>query len=279
MILVILAAGLGSRYGGAKQVDAIGPKGEWIMDFSIRDALAAGFTRVVVVCRDDFRPTVAEHLAAFHPGAAIDCVVQGPRTLVPESVASRERPWGTGHALCAAADAIDAPCCVINADDCYGAQTFVVAMNLMSACDEQYGGLVAFRLAATLSEHGGVSRGICTVADELLVSVAEHHELQRDGEQVHGRNEVGEQVVLPLDTPCSLNTWCLHPAHVDALVAGFRGWIAEPRGEREEYQLPTSLNGLMHAGKMRIRTGLSPERWYGVTYREDREAVRQHLAG
>lgn len=273
MILVVLAAGLGSRYGGDKQRDELGPGGEWITDLNLLDALAAGFRRAVMVCRPEHRAAIAARMAATAPaGMTIDCVGQEPPP------PPRTRPWGTGHAVLAARPALDAPCCVINADDCYGPGTFVAAAELLAAASPTLGGLVTFRIGQCLSAAGSVSRGRCHVVDHELTGIEELGGLRRDGQRIVGRDAGGAEVVLADDTPVSLNTWCLHPAVLDRMAAQFAQWCAQGPGDSAEFQLPTALDEQLQEGSLRIRCAASPEPWYGVTTREDRAAVVAHLA-
>lgn len=277
MIVVVLAAGIGSRYGGDKQRDALGPNGEWITDLNLLDAAGAGFDAAVLVCRPAHRDEIEKRLRERGPeGVAVRAVSQRPDDL-PRRVPGRERPWGTGHALLAARDVIDRPCCVINADDCYGPNTFTAAAQLLARCRPDRGGLVTFELGASLSPSVGVSRGVCRLDGDTLLSIEECTDLTRLEDRVVGRDSNGAGIRVPPTTPASLNTWCLHADTVRSLWADLDTWLATEPGPDDEFQLPTALDARVARGDLAITCAPTPDRWYGMTTRADRDAVVEHL--
>jgi hypothetical protein len=278
--LLVLAAGMGSRYGGLKQIDPIGPGGEVVLDYSVHDALRAGFGRVVFVIRRDieadFRAAVGAH---FEGRIAVDYVFQELDQLpaghpVPPG---RSKPWGTTHATLAAAEAIHEPFAVINADDFYGRQTFAVLADWLRAHRDSRGvySLVGFVLANTLSEHGGVSRGVCAVdAAGHLTEIEECHEIARDGDGVKLRRAAGwdrgtgQEIV-------SMNCWGFTPDVFAALRDAFAAFLDSPRDPlKSECLLPTVIGDLVRGGRATVETLRSDAQWFGVTYPADKPAVK-----
>jgi hypothetical protein len=275
--LVVLAAGVGSRYGGAKQIDRVGPGGATLLDYAAHDARRAGFDRVVLVVREgmveEVRAAVGDRIAGRMPLAY---AVQG--LALPQGVApppGRTKPWGTGHALLAAAPQLDGPFAVINADDFYGAGSYRVLAEFLRS--EQTGpvpefALVGFPLAATLSPDGPVSRGICEVdAGSQLVAIREVLEVQRDGADARGRDAAGAWQPLRGTTPVSLNFWGFTPAFLSALEAGFRLFLAEHAAStRAEYFLLSPVQELVTSARARVRLLSGGGPWSGLTYPGDR---------
>jgi len=279
--LLVLAAGMGSRYGGLKQMDPVGPAGEFILDYSVYDALRAGFDKVVFVIRrdieDDFRRLVGsrwEGRADVH--YAFQSLDGLPAGFAPP--AGRTKPWGTGHAILAARALIDTPFAVVNADDFYGAEayrTLAAFFDRPSPTPPQYA-LVAYDLAKTLSEHGAVARGICTVdARGYLASITEHTAIAR---QEDGRIASGE-TAFPDDTPVSLNLFGFTPHFVDFLHDGFADFLRHHGQEpKSEYYMPVAVGDAIAANAASVRVLRTSATWMGVTYLADRPAVELHLA-
>lgn len=282
--LLILAAGIGSRYGGLKQVDGMGPRGEAIMEYSVHDALQAGFGKIVIVIRKDieeaFREKVgrkiekhADVVYAFQEtDTALDWLPAPPH---------REKPWGTGHAVLAAKMAIDAPFATINADDFYGADAFrTLAAFLSTGCRPDEYGMVAYRLANTLSENGAVSRGVCAVDEHgYLADVTERTRIERFPEGIAYVDAAGEKHVLPDSTPVSMNLWGMHHSVMNEIDAQFRAFVeANKNNPRAEFYIPSVVNTLIAQGKIKLKVLYSDSTWYGVTYPEDKTTVQAALA-
>lgn len=281
--LVIMAAGLGSRYGGIKQLEPVGPSGEIIMDYSIHDAMEAGFDKVAFIIRKDlekdFKEVVGSRiekkLETAYLYQELDRLPAGYR--VPEG---RIKPWGTGHAVLCCQGVVKEPFAVINADDYYGKEGFAAISRFLDAPQAADGRfhfcMTGFRLGNTLSEHGTVARGVCMVDQEgMLTKVAETMELHRiDEQQAEGRRE-GERIVLPLDCPVSMNMWGFTPDFLEELDLRFSGFLETigENGQKAEYMLPAVVDALIREGRADVKVLSSQDRWFGVTYKEDREYV------
>lgn len=272
---------MGSRYGGLKQIDPVGPGGETVLDYAVFDALRAGFTRVVFVIRRDFEALFREKIGARYAGRAqVDYVFQS-LDLVPTGFAppaGREKPWGTGHAVWCAREALTENFAVINADDFYGAESFAQLARFLGA---GAGGaakrtarfaMVGFQLANTLSEHGTVSRGVCTAdAAGELRSIEEQSGIARE-EVGAGRRYAGETVV-------SMNCWGFTPALFAGLDAQFREFLAVRGGEpKSEFYLPAAVSTMIARGEASVRVLPTGSQWFGVTYREDKPRVEAAIA-
>ena len=278
--LFILAAGMGSRYGGLKQLDGLGPNGETIMDYSVFDAMRAGFGKVVFVIRkdfeEDFRRVVlskyADHVPCEVCFQGIDCLPEG-FTRNPE----RTKPWGTNHAVLMAKDLIHEPFMVINADDFYGKESFeVMAKFLLSVNGEQGKYCMAgYRVGNTLSEHGTVSRGVCAT-DKLgfLTDVVERTAIESKDGHIVFPDENGNEVEIPFDTPVSMNMWGFTPEYFEYTEAAFKAFLTEHGQElKTEFYIPTLVNDLIKAGKATCQVLDTPAKWFGVTYADDRQMV------
>lgn len=273
--LVVLAAGVGSRYGGPKQIDRIGPGGATILDYAVFDARRAGFERAILVVREgmeaEMREAVGDRIARR---MRLDYAVQ-TRDPAPgrRSPAGRVKPWGTGHATLAAAPLVDGPFAVVNADDFYGAASYeVLARHLRSApAGSPEHALVGFPLATTLSPDGPVSRGICSVdADGYLASIREVLKVERDGDGARLVDDPDAGSVAG-DTPVSLNFWGFTPAVLDELAAGFERFLAASAASTTaEYYLPAAVQDLVASGRARVRVLRGGGPWAGLTYPGDR---------
>ncbi|MBP3389173.1 MAG: NTP transferase domain-containing protein [Clostridia bacterium] len=261
--LLVMAAGMGSRFGGLKQITPVGPDGQVILDYSLYDAKRAGFDRVVFVIKKaiekDFREVMGKRAEKL---LDVDYVFQELDSLpagfaVPEG---RQKPYGTGHAVLCARDAVKTPFAVINADDFYGADAYQKLHAHLA--DGEGTGMVSFRLGNTLTENGTVSRGICKVENGYLQSVTEHTALDKNSG-------------FPLDTPVSMNFWGFRPDFFDTLGSAFEAWFTGDHDPlKGEFFLPFVVDERIRAGKDRVRVMDTDGRWYGVTYREDLPTVQ-----
>jgi hypothetical protein len=275
--LVVLAAGVGSRYGGPKQIDRVGPGGATLLDYAAFDARRAGFERVILVVREgmeaEVREAVGDRIGRHVPLAY---AVQG--SALPAGFVAppgRSKPWGTGDATLAAAPLLDGPFAVINADDFYGAGSYrVLAECLRRPPDGPVPefAIVGFPLATTLSPDGPVSRGVCTVdGDGFLVSIREVLKVERDGEDARELDGSESGHPIPGTTPVSLNFWGFTPALLPALEDGFRGFLAENAGSvKAEYFLLSAVQSLVEAGQARVRVLGGGGPWGGLTHPGDR---------
>ena len=283
--LVVLAAGMGSRYGGLKQIDPVGPSGETVLDYAVFDALRAGFTRVVFVIRRDFEALFREQIGARYAGrATVDYVFQSLDALPPGFTppAGREKPWGTGHAVWCARDALDGNFAVINADDFYGADSFAQLARFLDPAAGQpapslndrlaHFAMVGFRLANTLSEHGMVSRGVCTVdGSGALQTIVEQTGIAAE-EVGAGRKYAGETVV-------SMNCWGFTPALSAGLDVQFREFLAARGAElKSEFYLPAAVSTMIARKEATVSVLPTESAWFGVTYRDDKPRVEAAIA-
>ncbi len=279
--LVILAAGMGSRYGGLKQVDPVGPSGETIMDYSVFDAVRAGFNRVVFVIRRDFEEVFRETVGAKYAGTvevgyafqALDDLPAG--FTVP---AGRAKPWGTAHAIRSARQVVEAPFAAINADDFYGQDAFARLGTFLSAsrpAPKPRFAMVGYRLDQTLSEHGGVARGICRVTPEgMLETVTEMTKLVRVPGGAENRESPGQPIALTGAERVSMNLWGFTPALFAALEERFPAWLAAHAADpKAEWYIPFVVDELVGEGKAEVEVLPTESAWFGVTYREDKPVV------
>ena len=282
MTLVVLAAGMGSRYGGLKQIDPITKNGEFIIDFSVYDAIKAGFDKVVFIIKEenlsDFEETIGSRISSKikveYAFQAVDRFV--PETAIPEG---RTKPWGTTHALLCAKDKIDDNFVVINSDDFYGREAFeIISEHLKNAKDKNgvaNAAMVGYVLGNTLTENGTVSRGVCKISDDgMLENIVETTKIMPDGPQA-AYFEDDKKYPLPYETIVSMNFWGFTPAILPLLEESFSEFIARiPENPMKcECYLPMSVGDSMHAGKSDIKVYSTNAKWYGVTYSEDKEKV------
>ena len=278
--LLILAAGIGSRYGGFKQIDPVGPNGEIIIDYSIYDALRAGFGRIVIVTRreleepmrEHFRKTLGEEFDLVFVFQEMDDLPAGS-----DAPVGRQKPWGTGHAIWAARGSIDTPFAVINADDFYGAGSYRVLRHFLETKRTGEFCLAGFELEKTLSPHGMVSRGICRVDFEgYLVDVIEHVQIMPDA-SFGARSKGADGLWRPLSSKsvASMNLWGFDPSIMEWLEEKFREFLAARGGEpKSEFFIPTVIDDGIRQGKLTCKVLYTDEQWFGMTYPEDREAAR-----
>ena len=284
--LLVLAAGMGSRYGGLKQLDGLGPSGETMMDYSVFDALRAGFDRVIFVIRRDFEAEFRAHVGSrYENRIKIEYAFQKLDDLpggftVP---ADRVKPWGTGHAVYAARELLDEPFAVINADDFYGADSFRRMAEYFrtapAAGSKVRGCIVAYVLRRTMSENGSVSRGICSGAEQLSKVVENTKIFYRDG-KILSEQPDGSLLEFTGDEPVSMNCWGFMPEFVGELEGLFLEFLREKREvPKSEFFLPGVVDRLISEGRAEIAMLHSAASWFGVTYREDRPSVQAALAG
>lgn len=287
--LLVLAAGMGSRYGGLKQLDGLGPHGETIMDYSIYDALRAGFGKVVFVIRKDIEKEFREKILSKYEGhIAVETVFQAIDNLPAGFIcpADRTKPWGTNHAVMMAAGRIDGPFAVINADDFYGAEAYRTIGDFLRTLGGSRGSycMVAYDLDKTLSENGTVSRGVCGVdAAGCLAGMVERTQIERmpDGRILF--HDGGADEELAPDTPVSMNLFGFTPDYFTRSEEYFKVFLREHGTEpKAEFYIPTMVNKLIADGTATMRVLRSGAQWYGVTYKEDKpllvEAIRRMIA-
>lgn len=272
--LVVMAAGLGSRFGGTKQLVPVGPAGEVFFDFAISDARQAGVERVVMVVRRSFAAEVEEHVNRRHPGLEVHVVCQDEMPAPP-----RERPWGTAQAILAAAPAIDGSFLVVNADDYYGRTPYRLVVDALRVdpADAALGGgaLAAYRLGATVPEAGTVTRAICRTDSGRLTSLVEVHGIARDEDGTI--RAAGD--TLPADTPVSLNLWGLPAAVLPGIAERWEAFIdANHDDDRAELLLPTVIGEMIDAGTLEVSVVDVDEDWIGVTNPGDLDDARKRLA-
>ena len=285
--LVVLAAGMGSRYGGLKQMDPMGPNGETVLDYSVFDAIRAGFSKVIFVIREDFaeafQTTVgakfADQIEVAYAFQKLDDLPEGHS--VPEG---REKPWGTSHAILAARDEIDRPFAVINADDFYGADAYQQAASFLTSehptSDKARYALVGYHIVNTLSDHGAVNRGICQIDNGLLKGVEEVVEISRkDDNQIEGRGLVGNACLVDENVVVSMNLWAFPVSFLTKLMEHFTEFLAERGSEpKSECYIPTVVDDLVNRGIADCQVLETSSSWFGVTYPEDKPHVVASIA-
>lgn len=283
MILAILAAGMGSRYGGLKQIDPMTESGEFIIDFSIYDAIQAGFDKVVFIIKKEnyeaFSQTVgkrvSKHIQTYY--AFQDLFDIPEKYTVPEG---RVKPWGTGHAIYAARELLTENFAVINSDDFYGRDAFFkAAEHLKKQNSGDHYCMVGYKLGNTLTDSGTVSRGECYVDESgMLTSVTERTDIKRVGADAAYKNDADEWIHLPASTVVSMNFWGMTPGAILKLSEGFEAFL-EKRGQelKSEYYIPGAVDDFMKAGLCDVKVYSTDAQWYGVTYAEDKEYVKSSI--
>lgn len=284
--LLVLAAGMGSRYGGLKQMDGVGPHGETILDYSVNDAIRAGFGKAVFVIRKSFADNFKQHVNAEHYGnkIAVEYVYQELDKLpagfkVPEG---REKPWGTNHAILMAKEVIHEPFAIINADDFYGRDAFEVMAKHLMTLDGTKGKycMVGYRLENTLSENGTVSRGVCeTSAEGLLIGMTERTSIGRTANGIEYKDTDGSMHPLTADATVSMNLFGFTPDYFEKSEELFVEFLKEHGQElKSEYYIPFAVNTFIHSGYATMTVLKTTAQWFGVTYKEDRPMVVARLA-
>ena len=271
-----MAAGMGSRYGGLKQLDAIGPSGETIIDYSVYDAIKAGFTKVVFIIRKDFEQEFKSKITDKYEGQIqVEFSFQDLNDLPDEFTCpeGREKPWGTGHAILSARDDINEPFVAINGDDFYGRESFKVVADYYRKGANSFS-MVAFKLDKTLSSFGGVTRGLCTVNDEKLNTVIETADLQKTDYGVSSNRDIE----LDGSEPVSMNVWGFTPILFKYLEEKFVEFLSENGTEmKSEYLIPSVVNELIQSGQETVHVLRSGATWFGVTYKEDKPYVEGEI--
>ncbi|MBD5307813.1 MAG: nucleotidyltransferase [Paramuribaculum sp.] len=278
--LFVLAAGMGSRYGGLKQLDTLGPHGETIMDYSIYDAMKAGFGKVVFVIRKDFEDDFRKIVLSKYEGHIPTEVVFQSIDALPEGYtcpADRTKPWGTNHAVLMGKDAIKEPFAVINADDFYGRNAFEVIAKELSRPHEGKGDycMVGFRVGNTMTENGSVARGVCSTEDGKLTGVVERTAISYDDKgNITFTDENGEVQTLDPMTPVSMNLWGFTPDYFDFSEREFKKFLDKDiNTPKSEFFIPLAIDTLIHSGEASVKVLDTDSKWFGVTYAADRPGV------
>lgn len=278
-ILVVLAAGMGSRYGGLKQIDPIGPNNEIILELSIFDAMRAGFKRIVFIIKKEIEQEFKQSLVSKLPKEldiqfVYQSVDQIPSEFLPTK---REKPWGTGHALLCCQDVIDAPFGVINADDFYGRESFELLYKFLKNPANEYA-IISYVLKNTLTENGSVARGICEVEDGKLVGVVERTKIQRiDGKTAYLENDIWHEI--DENSPVSMNMWGFTADFIQYLKTDFPRFIKSLTQDdiTSEYYIPFAVNNEMKEKNRNVINIVSNAQWFGVTYQADKEFVKEGI--
>jgi len=280
--LVVMAAGIGSRYGGLKQIDPVGPSGEIVIDYSIYDALRGGFDKVIFIIRRDIEEIFREKVGRSIEKRIDTAYVFQELDRLPVGVScppDRVKPWGTGHAVLCAADEITGPFAAINADDFYGAGSFAILGDyLRSAADSdgQYDcAMVGYTLGKTLTEHGHVARGVCSTAQGRLIEIVERTCIQRFEDGVKYTEDGENWTAIDAASTVSMNMWGFTPGFMGELQSGFEEFCRTSLNTpKSEYFVPSVVNDLIVAGKSSPKVLLTDEQWYGVTYQADKPAIK-----
>lgn len=278
--LVIMAAGMGSRFGGIKQLEPVGPNGEIIMDYSIYDALEAGFNKVVCIIRKDLEKDFKEVIGnRIEKQVKVEYVFQELDD-IPDGYKvqdGRTKPWGTGQAVLCCKNAVNEPFAVINADDYYGKEAFKLIYNFLNSEDApNIYCMAGFVLGNTLSDNGTVTRGVCRTDDNgWLVDVVETGGIIRDGNVAKAKDKDGNDITIDLDSVVSMNMWGFKPSLFSELDKGFKEFLSSlaPEDIKKEYLLPEVVGELVKEGKVKVKVLKTTDQWFGVTYKEDKDLV------
>ena len=274
--LLVMAAGMGSRYGGLKQLDEVGPSGETIIDYSVFDAIKAGFSKVVFIIRKDFEDEFKTKISnKFSNDIQVEFVFQDIHQLpsgfsLPED---RIKPWGTGHAVLCASNFIDGPFNAINADDYYGRESFKTIADYYNNGNDSFS-MVAFQLEKTLSDFGSVTRGLCTVNNDKLINIVETENLVKSKSGIRSNSDLD----LNGNEPVSMNMWGFTPAIFDYLNEMFEVFLSKNIHDiKSEFLIPSVINDLINSGDELVQVLYSKSSWFGVTYKEDKSHVVQQI--
>lgn len=277
LTLLVMAAGMGTRYGGLKQLDPVGPNNETIIDYSVYDAIRTGFNKVVFIIREEFRSEFQNKITnKYADRINLEFAIQDLNNL-PEGFScpeSREKPWGTGQAILSASKIIDEPFAVINGDDFYGKESFSLISEFYTEEKNTSFSMVAFQLQNTLSNFGGVSRGICTVNNRYVENISETHDI------VINNNSISSSSNKMLDglEPVSMNMWGFTPKLFSYLERGFSQFLKlHSNEEKSEYLIPSEINNLIESNEEKVRMLKSASSWFGVTYKEDKPFVETQI--
>jgi NDP-sugar pyrophosphorylase family protein len=281
LTLLVLAAGIGSRYGGIKQIDGFGPNGETIMDYSLYDAIRAGFTKVVFIVREEILEAVREKFEAKAKGKIeVDFAIQSLDKLIPPQFKNPERvkPWGTGHAVLCAQDKINEPFVVINADDFYGKDSFASVASFFANEKDGAHAMVGYTLKNVLSEHGSVSRGVGeTDKDGFLTSVVERTTIVKESGKIIAKEKTGDLELSPT-APTSMNFWGFHPSVFELSSKMFNEFLKyNHQNIKAEFFIPLIVNEMIHKGQGKVKVLGGGNIWFGVTYKEDKEEVSKRI--
>lgn len=286
--LVIMAAGMGSRYGGLKQIEPVGPNGEIIMDYSIYDALKANFGKVVFIIKKEieeaFKQTIGDRISSIIDTAYVYQEVSAYIPLNYSVHEGRVKPWGTAHAVLCCKDIVDTPFAVINADDFYGSTSFEEIGKYLSEVKDSEDfysyAMIGFQLENTLTEHGTVARGVCNVDPyNYLVDINERTKIKKFGEDAKYTEDGENWINIPKESTVSMNTWGFTPSIFKELEAGFMKFLEENEANilKAEYFIPSVVDSLIKEGKAKVKVLKSKEQWYGVTYKEDKPMVHEAI--
>ena len=274
--LLVMAAGMGSRYGGLKQLDEVGPSGETIIDYSVFDAIEAGFSKVVFIIRKDFEDEFKTKISnKFSNDIQVEFVFQDIHQLptgfsLPED---RIKPWGTGHAVLCASNFIDGPFNAINADDYYGRESFKTIADYYNNGNDSFS-MVAFQLEKTLSDFGSVTRGLCTVNNDKLINIVETENLVKSKSGIRSNSDLD----LNGNEPVSMNMWGFTPAIFDYLNEMFEVFLSKNIHDiKSEFLIPSVINDLINSGDELVQVLYSKSSWFGVTFKEDKSYVVQQI--
>lgn len=283
--LFVLAAGMGSRYGGLKQLDGLGPNGETIMDYSVYDAIKAGFGKVVFVIRKDFEKDFREKVLSKYEGVVPTEVVFQALDKLPEGYtcpADRTKPWGTNHAVLMGKEAVKEPFAVINADDFYGRDAFRVIAEELQRPHDRKGDycMVGFRVGNTMTENGSVARGVCQTKEGLLTSVVERTAISYDNNHnIVFTDENGEVQTLEPNTPVSMNLWGFTPDYFDYSEREFKKFLdRDINTPKAEFFIPLCIDTLINSKEATVKVLDTDSKWFGVTYSADRPGVVEKFA-